>query len=176
MSLSAYEISIPPLDRGLGILRDYLDVAEAFAREKRLTTEEILGTRLAPDMLTLHGQVEVVCNKVERYASKLAQQPVPEPKTPDVSFEALRQRIVEARKFLEFVPEAAVEGAEAHIFELSDPLIRGWFGGTDFILQLVLPDFFFHIATTHDILRHLGAHIGKRQYIGNFELEQGGYK
>ena len=31
----------------------------------------------------------------------------------------------------------------------------------------VLPDFFFHIAIAHAILRHLGAHVGKRDYLGN---------
>ena len=51
---------------------------------------------------------------------------------------------------------------------------RGWFGGTDYMLELVLPDFFFHVATAHAILRHLGAPIGKRTYLGHLSQESGG--
>jgi hypothetical protein len=40
---------------------------------------------------------------------------------------------------------------------------------------LVLPDFFFHVATAHDILRHLGAPIGKRNYLGRLGFQSGGY-
>jgi hypothetical protein len=31
----------------------------------------------------------------------------------------------------------------------------------------VLPDFFFHISIARIILRHLGANLGKRDYLGN---------
>ena len=45
----------------------------------------------------------------------------------------------------------------------------------DYIRHLVIPDFFFHIATAHAILRHLGAPIGKRDYLGNLSEQSGGY-
>jgi uncharacterized protein len=38
--------------------------------------------------------------------------------------------------------------------------------GDTFVLQFLLPNFFFHIATAHDILRHNGVKIGKRDYLG----------
>ena len=88
---------------------------------------------------------------------------------------ALRARLREARAYLEALPEAEVLGAQARTYELSTPLIRGWFGGTDYILELVLPDFFFHQAVAHAILRHLGADIGKRNYLGRLSVESGGY-
>jgi hypothetical protein len=52
--------------------------------------------------------------------------------------------------------------------------VRGWFGGVDYITLLVMPDFNFHLATAHDILRHLGAQIGKRDYLGRLSQESGG--
>ena len=54
------------------------------------------------------------------------------------------------------------------------PLRSGWFGGDDYIGHLVLPDFFFHISIAHGILRHLGAKIGKRDYLGNLTHQSGG--
>ena len=46
--------------------------------------------------------------------------------------------------------------------------------GLDYIRHLVLPDFFFHISIAHAILRHLGAKIGKRDYLGNLTQQSGG--
>jgi hypothetical protein len=36
----------------------------------------------------------------------------------------------------------------------------------DYLLNFALPNFFFHVATAHDILRHNGLAIGKREYLG----------
>ncbi len=39
-------------------------------------------------------------------------------------------------------------------------------GPQDYVLNFALPNFFFHVATAHDILRHNGLAIGKREYLG----------
>ena len=38
--------------------------------------------------------------------------------------------------------------------------------GEDYLLNFALPNFYFHVATAHDILRHNGLPIGKREYLG----------
>jgi len=66
-----------------------------------------------------------------------------------------------------------VEGGEHH--ETSpDRVPARPIGGEDYIRHLVLPDFFFHISVAHAILRHLGAKIGKRDYLGNLAQQSGG--
>jgi hypothetical protein len=175
MSLTAYQISIPVMTRALTVLDHYLDQAQALAESKDLAEEAILAARLAPDMLTFSEQISVLCNKVERHAAKLAQQEPPTLAKPGTGVDGLRARLGQATLYLEALPEEALRGAEAHVFELTDPLVRGWFGGTEYLLELVLPDLFFHVATAHAILRHLGAPIGKRDYLGRLGLQSGGY-
>lgn len=175
MSLSAYEISVPVLSRGLGNLQTYLDHAETLAAQTPGGIEAVLGARLAPDMLTLADQIRVVANKATRHAARLADVELPPIIETDPTLEALRARLAEAILYLNALPEAAVMGAESRTFELSTPIVRGWFAGGDYILDLVLPDFFFHVTTVHDILRHLGAPIGKRTYLGRLGLQSGGY-
>jgi hypothetical protein len=34
------------------------------------------------------------------------------------------------------------------------------------LMAILLPDFFFHVATAHDILRQRGLPIGKADYLG----------
>ena len=38
--------------------------------------------------------------------------------------------------------------------------------GDEFLSFYALPQFFFHIATAYDILRHNGVDLGKRDYMG----------
>jgi hypothetical protein len=175
VSLTTYQVSIPVMVRGLAVVDDYLDHAKALATSEGFTEEAILGARLAPDMLNFSEQIGVLCNKVERHGALLARRDPPAPADTPPGFAALKRRLAEATRFVEALPEEAILSAETHTFELSDPLIRGWFGGTEYLLELVLPDFFFHVAMAHAILRHLGAPIGKRDYLGRLGLQRGGY-
>jgi hypothetical protein len=36
-----------------------------------------------------------------------------------------------------------------------------------YLTRFALPNFYFHITTAYDILRHNGVALGKRDYIGN---------
>ena len=40
------------------------------------------------------------------------------------------------------------------------------FKGQDYLLQWVLPNFYFHVTTAYNILRHNGIEIGKKDYLG----------
>jgi hypothetical protein len=42
------------------------------------------------------------------------------------------------------------------------------FSPEDYILQFSLPNFFFHLSTAYDILRHKGVPLGKMDYLGRF--------
>jgi uncharacterized protein len=42
------------------------------------------------------------------------------------------------------------------------------FKGQAYLLNFVLPNFYFHLATAYNILRHSGVEIGKRDFLGNF--------
>jgi len=153
---------------------DYLDDAQALERTKAFEPGRILGERLAPDMLTFGEQFSVSCNKVEAHMAKLMQDDLPALSNTPMMYPALKGRLLETRGFLQNVQLDEISGAQSHTYELTPPIVRGWFGGEDYIRHLVLPDFFFHISIGHTILRHLGAKIGKRAYLGNLTQQSGG--
>jgi hypothetical protein len=66
--------------------------------------------------------------------------------------------------FLETITPANLEGAQTRKVEVK--ALGAVVTGETFVLQFLLPNFFFHIATAHDILRHNGVKIGKRDYLG----------
>ena len=175
MSFSVYEITVPVMVRGLNVLDTYLDHAEELERSEGSEPSTVLDARLAPNMLTFGEQFSVSCNKIEAHMSKLLQRELPMPRTTDMTYPALRARLRETKAFLEGLQPEDLADALTHTYELTPPIVMGWFGGDDYVRHLMLPDFFFHIAIAHSILRHLGAPIGKRDYLGHLSLQYGGY-
>ena len=45
-----------------------------------------------------------------------------------------------------------------------------WFRGSDYLVEMAIPNFFFHATTAYDILRWKGLQIGKRDFIGALTL------
>ena len=41
--------------------------------------------------------------------------------------------------------------------------------GKSHLLDFVVPNFYFHVTTAYNILRHNGIEIGKRDYLGMAE-------
>jgi hypothetical protein len=174
VSFSVYDITIPVMVHGLDVMDDYLDHAQALERTRGIESGSILDERLASDMLTFGEQFSVTCNKVDAHMAKLMQRDAPAPPDTPMMYPALKRRLLETRGFLQGVQPDEIAGAQFHTYQLTPPIVRGWFGGDDYVRHLVLPDFFFHISIAHAILRRLGAKIGKRDYLGNLSQQSGG--
>jgi uncharacterized protein len=43
-------------------------------------------------------------------------------------------------------------------------------GGEDYLLQMTIPNTFFHIAMAYAILRHNGVDVGKMDFLGSINL------
>ena len=44
------------------------------------------------------------------------------------------------------------------------------FKGINYLLDFALPNFYFHVVTAYNILRHNGVPVGKLDYIGKKDL------
>ena len=62
----------------------------------------------------------------------------------------------------------ALEGGSM-VFEMGDRKIP--FTTEDFLMSFSLPNFYFHAATTYDILRMKGAPLGKRDFMGRLRIK-----
>lgn len=175
LSFSVYEITVPPMLHGLGVLEDYLDQAQALERAKGLVPGEVLNARLAWDMLCFGKQSSITCNKVEAHMSKMMERDPPTPVETALIYPALKARLMETRVFLQDIDSDVLNSAQTHTYDIEPSLAHGWYGGDDYIRFVLMPDFYFHITIAHAILRHLGATIGKREYLGNLTQQSGGY-
>jgi hypothetical protein len=176
MSFSVFDTVIPGMAHGFAVLDTYLDHGRAHEQENGLESGEVLRARLAPDMLTFGEQFSVVASKAERHLSFLMGQDPSDPPHVEQTYAALKARIVGVRSVVQSITPSQLSGAESRTYRLTPPIVRGWFGGAEYIFHLVIPDFYFHLATAHDILRHLGVAVGKRDYLGWLNMETaGGY-
>ena len=64
------------------------------------------------------------------------------------------------------VPEAAFEGAEERSITMRTRVGEVTRPGAEYLAAFALPNFYFHLATAYNILRHRGVALGKRDFLG----------
>ncbi|WVT72254.1 DUF1993 domain-containing protein [Sinorhizobium chiapasense] len=165
MALTMYQLSIPALIRGLGVLTKLLDKAEAFARDNGISSDDLVNARLAPDMLTLAGQVQRVSDTSKGLVGRLTSIEVPRFPDEEKALDELRQRVANTVAFLETVRPVDLEDSASREVVLNFPTLKVTLTGEEYLLRFVLPNFYFHLTTAYDILRHKGVPIGKGDFL-----------
>lgn len=166
MALSMYDVSIPGMLRGFGVLSNYLDKAAEFAQANGWPATRLLEARLAPDMFTFGQQIQRASDKAKNGIARLARVEAPTFEDTEVSIEDFKNRIARSTTFLQSVTAEQMQGSDARILELKLRAATGPYRGDAYLLSILLPDFYFHVTTAHDILRNQGVQIGKVDYFG----------
>jgi len=166
MNISMYEASAPRFTNMLRNLSAILARAEAHAGARKIASEVLLSARLFPDMFPLSKQVQIACDHAKGAVARLAGVEVPGFADNEQSFAELQERIARTIAFVESVDAAQVNGSEARDIAFSIGGQQLQFQGMQYLLGFALPNFYFHLVTAYNILRHNGVDIGKRDFIG----------
>jgi hypothetical protein len=164
-----YQASVPVFTRMLGNLSKILDKAAAFVEAKKIDPSVLINARLAPDMFPLSRQVQIASDMAKGGTARLAGAEVPNYLDNETTFPELQARVKKTIEFLQGFKAGQVDGSEDRTVTIK---IRGNemnFKGQQYLLNFVLPNFYFHITTAYNILRHNGLDIGKPDFIGGFE-------
>jgi hypothetical protein len=158
--------------QNLANLLTCLDKAEQHAAAKKFDVAVLMSCRLAPDMQDFTYQVQSACNYVKAAAAWLSGQTPPRHEDNERTIDELRARIKKTIAFVESVPEAQYANASEQKVRLS--WAPGKFlGGRDYVLQMTIPNTYFHIAMAYAILRHNGVDIGKQDYLKPINFIEG---
>lgn len=131
---------------------------------------ELLEARLAPDMFPLTRQVQIASDAAKGIAAGLAGVEKPVMEDTETTFDALIERCDKTISFLNTLSVDQFEGGENRLIPF--PYVEGKvMTGEATLLQSNLPNFFFHVTTAYDILRHKGVPLGKTDYIGDLPLQ-----
>jgi hypothetical protein len=177
--------------RFLENLSKILDKAVAQANARNMPLSDLIDARLAPDMFPFPQQIQIASDIAKLAAGRLAGMAPPSfrsPPRPIISSkgatarvsnkepprhednqstsEELKARIAKTIDYLKSVPREKFDGAEDRTITLKFPQGEINFVGRDFATNFALSNFFFHVTTAYDILRHKGIEIGKMDYLG----------
>ncbi|HEX9904280.1 MAG TPA: DUF1993 domain-containing protein [Propylenella sp.] len=166
MPISMYQASVPVFQRTLNALSAILDKAVAHALQERIDAATLLTARLAPDMLPFTSQVQIATDHAKGAAARLAGREVPKYPDTEQTFDELKARIAKTLDFIGSVPAAEIDGSEEREIALTIGGNPRTFKGQPYLLHFALPNFYFHVTTAYDLLRHNGVRIGKRDFIG----------
>ena len=165
--MSFYDATVPAFLQILSSLNGLLNKAEAHCKAKNIQPDVILNARLYPDMLPFSKQIQLVSDFAGKTCARLAHAEVPVTPDTEKSFEELKQRLGNTIDYVKTFKPEQFEGADGKDVTFpSGPNNTMTLKGQDFLSRVAFPNFYFHAAIAHGLLRHNGVEIGKRDFLG----------
>jgi len=166
--ISLYALAIETFVPALNTLSALLQRGADHARHKGIDPETLAGARLASDMFPLSTQVQLACHHAKDGVARLIGETPPKIENKDRRLDDLGGLIGKTIAELKCVSETALEGAESRLIEMplqGSLIFRS--NGLQLLRDWSIPNFYFHLVTTYDILRNQGVELGKRDYMSH---------
>ncbi|KRR22033.1 DUF1993 domain-containing protein [Bradyrhizobium retamae] len=167
MTISLYEASVGVFVPYLGNLSGLLDKAAAHPEARNIDPAVLLNMRLSATMYSLKQQVAEANRHAVVACAMLAGHAPHEFSDAEPDITELKSRISEAIDFLQDLPRAEIEAAadKEVAFTFKNGTQRK-FTGKSLLLTFSVPQFFFHVTTAYDIMRHAGVDLAKKDFLG----------
>jgi hypothetical protein len=164
--MSFHDAVVPAFLQILGSLSGILTKAEAHCKAKNIQPEVLLGARLYPDMLPLSKQIQIASDFAAKTCARLTGSEVPSTPDTEKTFDELKQRLARTADYVRAFKPAQFDGADSRDVTFPVGPTSMTLKGQQFLNAFAFPNFYFHAATAHGILRHNGVEIGKRDFLG----------
>ena len=165
--MSFHDAVVPAYLQMLNSLTGLLTKAEAHCAAKKIDPAVLLGSRLFPDMLPLSKQIQLASDFAAKGCARLTHSEVPSMPDTEKTFEELKQRLAKTIDYVKSYKPEQFEGADSKDVTFpAGPDRTMTLKGQQFFSAVSLPNFYFHAATAHGIMRHSGVEIGKRDFLG----------
>ena len=155
--------------RGLTNLQNFLTKAETFAKEKKFDLDTLLQSRLAPDMYPLVKQIQVASDTAKGTVARLCGKQPPVFEDKEKTFAEIRTRVTKTIDYVKTFKDTDFKNCEDRRIDL--PWAEGkWMHAGQYVPEMALPNFYFHLSMAYGILRHNGVDLGKMDFIGNVNI------
>lgn len=172
MTVSLYNLSVESYLQTLAAVNACLETGLAHCRENGVDPEQIVETRLHPDMKSFNFQVQAMTHhSIGALCAIKGGTYSPTIEVPLVGYTELQKMILEAQEALRQIVPAEIDGRAGSevVFRFRDFAIP--FTSENFLLSFSLPNFYFHATTAYDILRMKGVPLGKIDYLGQMRIK-----
>jgi hypothetical protein len=161
---SYYDLTVPVFTKSLKGLHAVLTKAKEHG-----LPQDFLTSTLASDMFPFVRQVQVACDNAKGAVQRLAQVEAPSFPDTEATWDELLTRITATITFIESVSEG--QFTQASDVTISLPYFPGMYmTAPEYLVQYVLPNFFFHVTTAYALVRQAGVPIGKADYMNGWPL------
>ncbi len=171
MAVSFYDTSIGTYLQTLGALGGVLGKGRAHCEANGIDLNEVVETRLHPDMHPFRFQLFAVEHMTVGALKGLQTGRFGPPGSlKELDFSGLQQLVADAHGELSKVSRESVDALEGNqvTFQIGD--FKMPFTAANFVLSFTLPNLFFHATTAYDMLRMKGVPIGKIDFLGPMRI------
>ena len=158
---------MPVFSARLKALSSVLSAGEQNALDRKIDPQVFLAARLAPDMFALPRQVQIATDHAKGAPSRLAGRDVPKYEDNEASFADLQARIAKTLDHLATFSASDFDGSDNKVIELKLGQREISMDGMQYLLHVAMPNFYFHVTTAYDILRHNGVPVTKAIFLGS---------
>jgi hypothetical protein len=171
MATSLYDLSVGSYLQIVTSTAGVLEKGAAHCNDNGISLDDVVATRLYPDMADFRFQVYCVAHhSLGAIKGIQTGEFTPPGGYESLDYAALQGLINDTLAELDGIEADSINALEGGnvIFKIGDNEIP--FTNENFILSFSLPNFYFHAATAYDILRMQGVPIGKRNFLGNMKM------
>ena len=161
-----YDSSLAPMSHSLKALAAILKKAEAYCEARKIDPNALLTARLFPDMLPLIRQVLIATDHVKGCGARLTGTANPSFPDEEKTFAELQGRIAKTLDFAGSLKREQFAGAETRTVTIKVGGKDVELTGAAYLSSSALPNFYFHVTTAYNILRHNGVELGKKDFMG----------
>lgn len=172
MAISLYDVSIANFLQAVTGVAGFLEKGRAHFADKPDALEEIVESRLYPDMLPFRFQVISVVHHSQGAIEGVKKGTFSPRMDGPKDYAGLQQIVADARTMLKAVTREEIDALEGKdmFFEFRDSKLP--FTPQDFFMSFSTPNLHFHAATAYDLLRMKGVPVGKRDFMGPLRIKK----
>jgi hypothetical protein len=172
MATSLYDLSVASYLQILGGVAGYLERGLAHFEENNVDPNEIVETRLYPDMLPFRFQIKSIqhhsLGAIDGIKKGVFSPPAG---MPEGGYADMQKFIADTRESLQALTREEVDGLAGKDVAFQFGERKMPFTAESFVMSFSLPNFYFHATTAYDILRNKGVPLGKRDFMGPLRMK-----
>jgi uncharacterized protein len=169
---SLYDFSVGTYLQVLAGVAGFMDKGLNHFTANKTDLNEIVETRLFPDMLPFRFQIHSVAHHSLGTIEALKSGTFGPPSgTEQHDYAGLQKLVADTAAALQKLKPEDVNAFEGRdvVFEMRGNKLP--FTAEGFVQSFSLPNFYFHATTAYDILRSKGVPLGKRDFMGRMRMK-----
>lgn len=150
-------------------LENIMGKASAYADTKKIELSVLANYRLAPDMYSVIEQIQSACDAAKFAAAYMSGQTAPAHEDNETTWKELLERLQKVITYLDGFKESDFANMK------TTQVKPGWAKGKgmpaeEYLIEVAIPNFYFHAAAVYAILRHAGVDLVKMDFLGSINM------